>query len=106
MAGGNLKPDLIAVQLIERVRDLSAFMESQDVQDQRKALFAFCKWIVADADKREIVVETDLTGSAQGTTLTGLPTGLCNWTLPEGEAYLIAQPVMPIINPELRFLAA
>ena len=103
MAGGDLNPDLIAVQLIERVRDLSAFMESQDVLDQRKALFAFCKRIVADAEKREIIVETDLTGSAQGTILPGLPTGLCNCSLPEGGAYLIAQPIMPIFGPELRF---
>jgi hypothetical protein len=61
---------------------------------------------MADAEKREIVVETDLTGSAQGTTLPGLPAGLCNRSLPEGGAYLIAQPVMPIFSPKLRFLAA
>ena len=74
VTGVNIDPDEIAVRLIERVHDLTAFLTSQDVETQRKALFAFCKRIVADAESREIVVETDLTGMAQEKTLPGLPT--------------------------------
>ncbi len=76
-------PDEIAVRLIERVRDLTAFLESQDLEAQRKALFAFCKRIVADAKTREIVIETDLTGMAQSQAVPGLPAELCNLDLPE-----------------------
>jgi len=60
MTGGGLDPDVIAVQLIEKVREPSGCRESRDVPKQRSALFAFCKRIVADAEKQEIVVETDL----------------------------------------------
>lgn len=81
--GTDLDPDLIAAQLIERVRDLTGFLGSQDVEMQRKALFAFCKRVVADAEAREILVETDLTGTAQNETPPGLTAGLCNLTLPE-----------------------
>ena len=83
VTGVNINPDEIAARLIERVRDVTAFLESQDVEAQRKALFAFCKRIVADAGAREIVIETDLTGMAQNQTPPGLATGLCNLTLPE-----------------------
>ena len=76
------------------------------VKAPRKALFAFCKRIVADAETREIVIETDLTGMAQKTTLPGLPTGLCNLTLPEGEAAQIVQPETAILMRWLWFRAA
>ena len=65
------------------MRDLTAFLGSQDVEDQRKALFAFCKRIVADAETREIVIETNLTGMAHKESLPGIPDGLCNLNLPE-----------------------
>ncbi len=77
LAGGQLNPDVIAVQLIERVKDLTGYLESQDVEEQRKALFGFCKRIVADAQAREIIIETDLTGTAHEKTPAGLPSGLC-----------------------------
>ncbi|HPF39857.1 MAG TPA: recombinase family protein [Phycisphaerae bacterium] len=76
VTGVNIDPDEIALRLIERVRNLTAFLESQDVEAQRKALFAFCKRIVADAETREVVVETDLTGLAQGQSVPGLPAAL------------------------------
>ncbi|MCH7597402.1 MAG: hypothetical protein IID35_12700 [Planctomycetes bacterium] len=53
------------------------------MEDQRKALFAFCKRIVADAETREIVIETNLTGMAREEALPGIPAGLCNLNLPE-----------------------
>ena len=81
--GAELNPDIIAVQLIERVRNLTAFLGSRDVEDQRKALFALCKRIVADAVAREIVIKTNLTGMAHEETLQGVPAGLCNLNLPE-----------------------
>ena len=65
------------------MRDLTAFLGSQDVEDQRKALFAFCKRIVADAETREIVIKTNLLGMAHEETLPGVPAGLCNLNLPE-----------------------
>ena len=37
LMAAELNPDVIAVQLIERVRDLSAFLESREVEDQRKS---------------------------------------------------------------------
>ncbi len=46
-------------------------------------LLAFCKSIVADAEAREIVIETDLTVLAQNKTLPGLPAGLSDSNLPE-----------------------
>ncbi len=88
LAGGSLDPDLIAVQLIERVRDLAGLLESQDLDDQRKALFAFCKRIVADSANREIVIEADLTGLAQSTSPSGLTGGLCNLLLPDQDSNL------------------
>ena len=39
-------------------------------------LMAFCHRIVADAETKEIVVETDLTGLAQNKTLPGVLAGL------------------------------
>jgi len=128
VTGVNIDPDEIAVRLLERVRDLTAFLESQDVEAQRKVLFAFCKRIVADAETREVVIETDLTGMAQGQAIPGLPAelcnlelpdleaqenaqpavgdGLCNSTLPEGEAASVAQNLTAILMPRLRFRAA
>ena len=44
---------------------------------------AFCHKIAADADSKEIVVETDLTGLAQSKTLPGVLTGLSDLDLPE-----------------------
>lgn len=76
LAGGTLDPDVIAGQIIEQVRDVRVFLESQAVEDQRKVLFAFCKRIVADAERREIVVEADLTGLAQNQAPPGFPAGL------------------------------
>lgn len=81
--GSNPNADSIACQLLERVENLTELMDSISVEDQRRVLFAFCKKIVADADQREVVIETDLTGLAQTTTLPGLPAGLCNCSLPE-----------------------
>lgn len=46
-------------------------------------LLAFCKSIVADAEAREIVIETDLTGLAQNKTLAGLPAGSSDSNLRE-----------------------
>ncbi|MCH7591810.1 MAG: recombinase family protein [Planctomycetes bacterium] len=83
LMAAELNPDVIASQLIDRVRDLTVFLGSQDVEDQRKALFAFCKRIVADAGAREIVIETNLTGMACEEALPGVPAGLCNLNLPE-----------------------
>ena len=101
-----LNPDVIAAQLIERVRDLTAFLGSQDVEDQRKALFAFCKRIVADAEAREIVIETNLTGMAHKESLPGIPDGLCNLNLPEWEVQQILQPATAVLTPKMRFRAA
>jgi len=103
-----LDPDLIATRLVERVRNLAGFLESHRVEDQRKALFAFCKRIVADAMIKEVVIETDLIGLAQLPDTEELPVGtpmevvaalgaqenaqpaecggLCNWTLAESNA--------------------
>ncbi len=106
LAGGRLDPDVIATQLIARVKDLTGFLESQDVEEQRKALFAFCKRIVADAENREIILSTDLTGMAPNETPPGLPAGLCNSMLPDREACIIAQPEMLFLTPHLRFAAA
>lgn len=106
LAGSQSDPDVIATRLIEKVKDLTGFLESQDVDDQRKALFGFCKRIVADAQAREILIETDLTGMAQEKTPPGLPAGLCITNLPDREAYIIAQPEMPFLAPLLRFAAA
>lgn len=53
-----------------------------------------------------MVIETDLTGLAQGTTPRGLVAGLCNLTLPEGEVAQIVQPDILILRPRLRFRAA
>ena len=74
--------DVIAGQLTERVANLTPFLSSHDVEDQRKVLFAFRKRFVADAEQREIVVETDLTGGAQSASDGQLPR-LCNLKLPE-----------------------
>ena len=78
VTGVNIDPDEIAVRLLERVRDLTAFLDGQDVEAQRKALFAFCRRIVADAETREVVIVTDLTGMAQDQAVPGLPAELCN----------------------------
>ena len=83
VVGSDLDADAIAATLLERVNDLAGFLESQDVETQRKALFAFCRRIMADAQRREIVVETDLLGLAQNETPPGLPAGLCISNLPE-----------------------
>ena len=61
---------------------LAAFLESREVEDQRKALFAFCERIVADAASREIVIEANRTGIAHDEALPGLPAGLCDSNLP------------------------
>ena len=106
LMGAELDPDVIAAQLIERVRDLTAFLASREVEDQRKALFSFCKRIVADAEAREIVMETNLTGMAHEEALPGIPGGLCNLNLPEWEVAQIAQPPIAVLSPELRFRAA
>lgn len=58
----------------------------------RSVLFAFCKRIVADAETREVVIETDLTGMAQDQAVPGLPAELCNLELPDREAQENAQP--------------
>jgi len=83
VVGCDLDADAIAARLLERVNDLAGFLESQDVETQRTALFAFCRRIVADARKKEIVIETDLLGLAQNETPPGLPAGLCINRLPE-----------------------
>lgn len=101
-----LNPDVIAAQLIERVRDLTAFLESRDIEDQRKALFACCKRIVADAKTRDIVIETDFAGLAYEQTLPGLPIGLCNTHLPEWEVQQILQPSIALLAPKIRFRTA
>jgi len=49
---------------------------------------AFCHRIVADAETKEIVVETDLTGLAQNKTLPGLPAGLSDLNLPDKDSNL------------------
>ena len=74
---------LRAARLIEQVRNVASLLDSQSIEDQRRVLMAFCQRIVADAEAREIVVETDLTGLAQNKTLPGLPAGLSDLTLPE-----------------------
>ena len=101
-----LNPDVIAAQLIERVRGLTAFLESRNVEDQRKALFAFCKRIVADAETREIVIKTNLLGMAHEETLPGVPAGLCNLNLPEWGVQQILQPSIALLTPKMRFRAA
>ncbi len=83
VAGTHLDPDAIAADLVSRVHDLTAMLDSLEVEDQRAALSGFCKRIVADAETREIVIETDLAGLAHEQTLPGLPIGLCNNHLPE-----------------------
>ena len=79
---------------------------ARHLEAQRTALFAFCKRIVADAETREIVIETDVTGMAQDQAVPGLPSELCNFDLPEGEYAAIAQPGWSILMPWLRFRAA
>ncbi len=69
--------------LAARVHDLTAMLESLEVEDQRYALSGFCKRIVADAETRKIVVETDLAGLAQEQTAPGITIGWCNNHLPE-----------------------
>lgn len=88
VAGGSLDPDAIAVQLIERVRDLAGFLESEGVKKQRDALLAFCKSITTDSASREIVIQADLTGLAQNQTPPGLAAGLCISNLPEEDSNL------------------
>jgi hypothetical protein len=105
LPGGSLDPDVIAAQLIERVRDLAGLLESQDLAGQRKVLFALCARIVADSANREIVIEAELTGLAHGTAPSGLPTGLCNLLLPDQGSYVIAQPEASILTPIWRFAA-
>ena len=83
MTGTHLDSDAIAASLVARVHDLTAMLDSLEVEDQRSALSAFCHRIMADAETREIVIETDLAGLAQEQTLPGLPIGLCNNHLPE-----------------------
>jgi len=83
VAGIHLDPDAIAASLVSRVHDLTAMLDSLEVEDQRSALSGFCNRIVADAQTREIVIETDLAGLAQEQTLPGVPIGLCNKHLPE-----------------------
>lgn len=83
VVGCDLDADAIGARLLERVNDLAGFLESQDVETQRTALFAFCRRIVADAQRREIVIETDLLGLAQNETPPGVPAGLCISDLPE-----------------------
>jgi site-specific DNA recombinase len=83
MVGTDFDPDAIAASLVDRMHDLAGMLESLEIEDQRSALFSFCKRIVADAETREIVIETDLAGLAQEQTLPGLPIGLCNKHLPE-----------------------
>jgi hypothetical protein len=55
---------------------------------------AFCQQIVADANSREIVVETDLTGLAQSKTLPGVLTGLPDSDLPDQVSGEIQQPAL------------
>jgi len=83
VVGSDLDADAIAAGLLERVNDLAGFLDTPDVEIQRTALFAFCKKFTADAKRREIVIETDLTGMAQKETPPGLPAGLCINHLPE-----------------------
>ena len=83
VVGSDLDADAIAAKLLERVNDLADFLDTPDVETQRTALFAFCRKITADAQRREIVIETDLMGMAQNETPPGLPAGLCNNHLPE-----------------------
>jgi len=47
---------------------------------------------VADAETREIVIETDLTGMAQGQAVAGLPAEFRDLHLADPEAQEIAQP--------------
>jgi hypothetical protein len=58
-------------------------LDGQNVETQRTALFTFCRRIVAGAQRKEIVIETDLLGLAQNETPPGLPAGLCITDLPE-----------------------
>ncbi len=106
IVGINPDPDAIAEQLLERVRNLTELMDSASVEDQRRVLFSFCKRLTADADARELVIETDLTGLAQKETLPGVPAGLCNCSLPEWGVQQILQPVICILSPRMRFRAA
>lgn len=69
-------------------------------------LVGFCKRIVADAETRQIVIETDPAVLAQEQILLGLLVGLCNTQLPEREATQIVQPAIAFLRPELRFRAA
>ena len=87
VTGTDLDPDSIAAGLVSRVHDLTAMLESLDIEDQRSTVFGFCKRIVADVETREIIIETDLAGLAQEQTLPGLPIGLCNNHLPESAAH-------------------
>ena len=73
---------------------MASLPESQSIEDQRRVLIAFCKRIVADAESREIVVETDLTRLAQSKTLPGVLTGLPDSALPDLAAGEIQQPAL------------
>ena len=67
----------VAIQIILQVRNVRIFPESQATEDQRQVLFTFCKRIVADADRRETVIETDLAGLSQHQVMGEVPTVLC-----------------------------
>ena len=82
VVGSYLEAGAIAAKLLDRVNNLAGSLEIPDVEAQRTALFAFCCRIVADAQRKEIVIETDLLGTAQNETPPGLPVGLCNNKLP------------------------
>ena len=91
VTGVNIDLDEIAVLLLEPVRGLTAFLDSQDVKAQRKALFAFCIRIVADSRTKKVLIETDLTGMAQDQAVPGLPAELCDLDLPNPQAHANAQ---------------
>jgi hypothetical protein len=80
--GSELDPDAIAAQMLERVRDLASFLDSEDVNDQPMALFPFYEQTVANAATREAVIQTDVLGLAQKQTPPGVPVGLLNPSLP------------------------
>jgi hypothetical protein len=58
-------------------------LDGQNVETQRTALFAFCRRIVAGAQRKEIVIETDLLGLAQNETPPGVTARLYVNRLPE-----------------------
>jgi hypothetical protein len=106
VVGSDLDADAIAARLLERVNDLAGFLESQDVEAQRKALFAFWRRIVADARRKEIVIETGLLGLAQNETPPGLPARLCISNLPESQTRVDLQLLIKLPRPSSRFRAA